>query len=304
MKYISFFILISILSFTIFNCSKTKNFNVLEYRSEIQEWQKKRNDRLKLPDSWLTLTGLFWLTEGENKMGADSSNKVIFPQGRTLNYIGSIYLDNGNMHLKAAKDVKITVNDSLVTEIQLLSDGDGKANPTIMKHESFTFYIIKRGEQVGVRLKDNKNPSFLNFKGLEYFEINPDWRFEADFIPYIPPKIIPIVNILNQVNNDTCTGAISFEVDGKIHELDALKDGNNLFIIFNDLTSGKETYGMGRYLYTSLPDSENIVVLDFNKSYNPPCVFSEFATCPLPPEQNYLNLRIEAGEKKYTEYKH
>ncbi|MDI6779627.1 MAG: DUF1684 domain-containing protein [Bacteroidota bacterium] len=169
---------------------------------------------------------------------------------------------------------------------------------------SLTFYVIKRGEQIGVRVKDKDNPARLNFKGLEYFSIDPRWRIDAKFEPYNPPKIIPIVNVLNQVSNDTCPGAIAFEVEGKTYRLDALKEGTELFIIFHDETSGRETYGMGRYHYTDLPDSNNNVVIDFNKAYNPPCAFTVFATCPMPPEQNYLTLRIEAGEKKYAKSEH
>lgn len=297
-------ILFAFLQIIITGCGKKHNVDIVVYQNEIQQWQTKRAEGLKKESGWLSLAGLFWLKEGENKMGTDSSSTVIFPPERSPKYAGSIYLKNGELRLKVAKGVELKVKDSLVTDMKLQSDQSGKAEPTAMHLGSLTFYVIKRGEQFGVRVKDKQNPARLNFKGLEYFPIDLKWRFEAKFEPYNPVKIIPIVNVLGQVSNDTCPGAIVFEIDGKSYKLDALKEGKELFIIFHDETAGKETYGMGRYLYTEIPDSNNNVVIDFNKAYNPPCAFTIFATCPIPPEQNYLNLRVEAGEKKYTGSEH
>jgi uncharacterized protein (DUF1684 family) len=288
----------------IIGCSKKSNLDVAVYNKEIEQWQSKRAEGLKKENGWLTLCGLFWLREGENKMGTDSSNTIIFPPEKTPKYAGSIFLEKNELLLKSVKDVKITVKDSIVSEMKLLSDQSGKGEPTTMNLGSLTFYVIKRGEQLGVRIKDKENPACTNFKGLEYFPVNVKWRFEAKFEPYDPPKIIPIVNVLNQVSNDTCPGAIVFNIDGKTYRLDALMEGKEFFIIFHDETAGKETYGMGRFLAADLPDSINNVVLDFNKAYNPPCAFTVFATCPTPPKQNYLPFRVEAGEKKYTENHH
>ena len=285
-------------------CSKKNSFEIAAYNKEIEQWQTRRSEGLKKENGWLTLCGLFWLKEGENKMGTDSSNTIIFPAERSPKYAGSIFLEKNGLLLKSAKDVKITVKDSIVSDMKLLSDQSGKGEPTMMKLSSLTFYVIKRGEQLGVRIKDKENPARTNFKGLEFFPIETKWRFEAKFEPYNPPKIIPIVNVLNQVSNDTCPGAIVFNIDGKTYQLDALMEGKEFFIIFHDETAGKETYGMGRFLAADLPDSINKVILDFNKAYNPPCAFTVFATCPTPPKQNYLPFRIEAGEKKYAESHH
>lgn len=285
-------------------CSQKKEIDFAGYKKEIEQWQQKRAEGLKKEDGWLSLAGLFWLKEGENKMGTDSSNAIIFPVERSPKYAGSIFLKNGELRLKVNKGVEIKVKDSLVTEMMLQPDQSGKSEPTLMKLNSLTFYVIKRGEQFGVRVKDKNNPARLNFEGLEYFSIELKWRLEAKFEPYNPVKIIPIVNVLGNVNNGTCPGAVVFEVDGKTYRLDALQEAKELFVIFNDQTSGKETYGMGRYLYTEMPDSNNNVVIDFNKAYNPPCAFTVFATCPVPPQQNFLNFRIEAGEKKYAGCEH
>jgi uncharacterized protein (DUF1684 family) len=295
-------LILSILILT--GCSSKKEIDFASYKKEIEAWQQKRSENLQKETGWLTLCGLFWLKEGENKMGTDSSNEIIFPPGRSPKYAGSIFLKHGELLFKSAKNAGIKVMDSLVTEIKITSDENSKAKPTVMDLGSLTIFVIKRGEQLGVRVRDKLNPSRLNFKGLEYFPVDLKWRFDAKFEPYNPVKIIPIVNVLNQVSNDTCPGALVFEMDGKSYRLDALKEDNELFVIFHDETAGKETYGMGRFLYTAMADSNNNVVLDFNKAYNPPCAFTVFATCPTPPEQNYLPIRVEAGEKKYTGSEH
>jgi uncharacterized protein (DUF1684 family) len=281
-------------------CKQKPSIDLASYQKEITDWQIKRAEGLQKENGWLTLCGLFWLNEGENKFGTDSSNTIIFPPDRSPAYAGSIFLEKGQLRFKCAKGISIVCNDSATSEMKIQSDESGKATPTIIKLGSLNFHIIKRGDRLGVRVKDNESPSRKNLKGLTYFPIELKLRLEAKFEPYNPPKIIPIVNVLNQVNNDTCPGAIVFKIKGNEYRIDALKEGKEFFIIFHDETAGKETYGMGRFLYTELPDSLNNVVIDFNKAYNPPCAFTEFATCPLPPKQNYLAMRIEAGEKIYA----
>jgi uncharacterized protein (DUF1684 family) len=296
----NFSIIFIALQIVLTGCSLKKEIDFSMYKKEIEKWQQKRSENLKRDNSWLTLCGLFWLKDGENKMGADTTNEIIFPAERSPKYAGLIYLKNGELRLKVAKGVEIKVKDSLVLETKIQSDQSGKAEPTAMQLGSLTFFVIQRGEKLGVRIRDKENSARLNFKGLKYYAIDLKWRFEAKFEPYNPVKIIPIVNVLNQVSNDTCPGAVVFEIEGKTHRLDALKEDKELFVIFHDETAGKETYGMGRFLYTDMPDSNNNVVLDFNRAYNPPCAFTVFATCPTPPEQNYLPIRVEAGEKKYA----
>jgi len=293
-----------VLLVSITGCNTKKQIDVTAYTQEIQQWQTKRTQGLQKEGGWLTLCGLFWMKEGENKFGTDSSNTIIFPPERSPKYAGSIFLEKGELRFKTAKGVDVKVNDSLVTAMKIKSDKNGKAEPTMMTLGSLTFYVIERGDQIGVRIKDKENPSRVHFKGLEHFPTDAKWRLEAKFEPYNPPKIIPIVNVLNQVSNDTCPGAIAFDIDGKTYRLNALMEGKEFFIIFHDETAGKETYGMGRFLAAALPDSNNTVILDFNKAYNPPCAFTTFATCPTPPKQNYLPIRIEAGEKKYAGSEH
>ena len=164
---------------------------------------------------------------------------------------------------------------------------------------SLRWYIIKRDDKYGVRLRDIDANLRKEFKGIDTYPVNEDWKITAKFEAYNPPKTISIPSIIGTVEEDMAPGALVFEKDGKEYRLDPVVEGDEFFIIFADETSGEETYGAGRFLYTAMPDSTGNVILDFNKAYNPPCAFTPYATCPLPPKQNYLKLRITAGEKKY-----
>jgi uncharacterized protein (DUF1684 family) len=298
-----FWLFIAIITLLFTGCGKAgSSVDIQAHKKEIEDWQQKRFTRLKGDQGWLTLCGLFWLKEGENTFGTDSSNSIIFPPGKTPKVAGSLWLDHGVVRLIAQPGAEIKLNDSLVTSMIVISDEDGYSDPTLLSIGTLTIQVIKRSGQYGVRVKDRQNPPLLNFKGMEYFPIDPKWRFEAKFEPYNPPKIIPIATVINTVENDSCPGAIVFDVDGKTYRLDAVMErgtDDQLFIMFSDETSGKETYGLGRQLYTDLP-KDNKVVIDFNKAYNWPCVFTTFATCPIPPRQNRLAIRVEAGEKMYA----
>jgi uncharacterized protein (DUF1684 family) len=270
------------------------------YVQEIDAWHQKRIANLTKPDGWLTLTGLFWLKEGENRFGSDQSNDVVFPAGKAPAFMGSIFLDRGLTSVTINPGVQVNIVDSTaITKAVLYSDANGKA--TVLEHGSLRWFIIKRGEKWGVRLRDRDNPARLQFKGIKRFPVDPTWRVTARFEPYQPVKTIPIVNVLGVVENMSCPGSLRFTLQNKEYRLDALAESNEsqLFIIFRDETSGQETYGSGRFLYAEKPNENNETFLDFNKAYNPPCAFTHFATCPLPPKQNELTLAIRAGEKSY-----
>ena len=169
----------------------------------------------------------------------------------------------------------------------------------MLKLGTLTFHVIKRGERLGVRVKDSASPERTNFRGLEYFPVDERWRVEARFEPHNPPKSIPIVNVLGMEEDTPSPGTLVFDLNGQTYRLDALTEEGEpqFFVIFADQTSGKETYGAGRYLYAGPPDSAGRLLIDFNEAYSPPCAFTKYATCPLPPEQNKLPVRVEAGEK-------
>jgi uncharacterized protein len=253
------------------------------YDDEVRQWRADRHTKLMRDGSWLTLTGLFWLHDGVNDITLPthppSSASFILHDGR------------------------VTHNR------QVLRDDTDPSGATVLKNGSVSYEIIKREDngvsKFGIRVRDTESEARKNFKGLDYFPINPAYRVTAHFEPYNPPKKIMITNVLGMTSEETAPGSLVFKLQGKTYRIDPIWDMSdpeprNLFIIFKDQTSGKETYGAARYMYANRPDAEGNTVVDFNKSYNPPCVFTHFATCPLPPAQNRLPIRIEAGEKKYT----
>lgn len=286
-------------------CSKPKSkLDAAAYRQEIEKWHDERAAELKSEDGWLALAGLFWLREGENKVGSDPSNSIVLPPGKAPKVAGSLWLENGSLRLDTLPDSGITSAGKPVTSLALVSDTDGQQ--TVLNLGSLSFYVIKRGENFGVRVKDKENPERLHFAGLDYYPADTKWRLEARLEPHNPPKAIPITNVLGMVEEMTSPGAVVFEVAGKTYRIDAVeeKGTEQLFLIFADETTGHETYGAGRYLYADPPGGDGAMIVDFNRAYNPPCAFTNYATCPLPPSQNRLALRIEAGEKRYAASKH
>jgi uncharacterized protein len=270
------------------------------HRAEIEAWRGKRMASLRREDGWLTLVGLFWLQEGENRFGSDPQlNRIVFPKDTTPAALGSLDLSKGVVTLRAAPDAALTSAGQPVTTLTLRSDAEGP--PTVVKHGRISFFLIKRGERLGIRVKDSANPVLLGFHGIDSYSIDGRWRFDARWEPYRPAKTIPVPNILGSVDQEKSPGSVVFEFGGRPYRLDAVQEAGSedLFLIFGDETNGVETYGGGRFLYASPPDKDGSVVVDFNKAYNPPCVFTPYATCPLPPRQNRLALRVEAGEKKY-----
>jgi uncharacterized protein (DUF1684 family) len=272
-----------------------------DYQHEIAAWRQDRDKGLRAEDGWLTLVGLYWLDEGENPFGSDARNKVILPEGKGPAVAGTLVRHGKEVQVRVAPGANVTADGKPVTEPLTLS-GDGKEKPTVLHLGSVSFFVIQRGDKVGVRMKDSQSPALTAFRGLDYFPLQPAWRVEARFEPYKPAKKIPIANVLGQVSDEDSPGAVVFDWQGKTYRMDALPgdDKGGLFLIFADQTNGKETYGAGRFLDAE-PPKDGKVVVDFNTAYNPPCAFTAFATCPLPPAQNRLGLRVEAGEKKYGE---
>lgn len=290
--------------FSIIGCSNKKPLPVdPDYVKSIQEWHQKRIARLKTETGWLNLVGLLWLKEGENTFGSDSSNAVIFPPAAPA-MAGTFVLNNGHVSVRVHKDVVIVADGKPVKAMALNTDAD--SNTTRLEMGSFRFNIIKRGHEYGIRLRDLESPLVKNFTDIETYPIDPAWRIEAHLEPYDPPKQIFIPTVLNTIDTMECFGAVTFELDGKTYRIDpaSKKTDKELFLIFGDQTNGKETYGGGRFIYIPNFDSTGKTILDFNKAYNPPCVFTEFATCPLPPSQNRLPIQVLAGEKMYGHRKH
>jgi hypothetical protein len=273
------------------------------YLQEIEAWRRERDEGLRDRDGWLTLVGLHWLKEGENRFGSGADNEIVFPAGRAPARAGTLRLAGDNVTLEAAPGAGITRDGKPVTTLALTSAEGGK--PIIVELGSLRFFVIKRGDRLGLRVRDRESPALAAFRGVESFPADAAWRVEARFEPYDPPKPVPVPNILGMVEEEPSPGAVVFDKDGRTYRLDALpaSDKGDLFLIFADRTSGEATYGGGRFLEAPPPAGGKVVV-DFNKAYNPPCVFTEYATCPLPPRQNRLDLAVTAGEKMYGEQHH
>lgn len=271
------------------------------YAREMEQWRAQRLAELNSETGWLTLVGLYWLKEGRNSVGQGPENDIIVPPDKMPLHLGAFVLTNGVVTFETPIPNTFYVNDQPISAVELKSDAEDK--PTVITLRSITFQVIKRGDKLGVRIKDKNNPQRTNFSGLEYFPIDIKWRLDAQFEAYNPPKPMPITNVLGMESSESSPGAVKFEVDGKEYRLDAIteKGETKLFMIIADKTSGKETYPAGRYLYVDPPDASGHLIVDFNKAYSPPCAFTKFATCPLPPRQNRLPFAIAAGEK-YTRH--
>ncbi len=268
-----------------------------EYEVEMNDWKKLRDDFLRTDDGYLALAGLYWLQEGANTYGSDSSNAIIFP-GNAPGFSGTIYLEGDRIYTLTNPETGITANGLADADTLNLSP-DMSGEKTILKYKSLSWYVIKRADQYGIRVKDSEYHTLTDFKGVTYFDLNPQWNVEASFVAFDPPKEIPIQNIVGFTTPSKSPGKLVFTVDRVEYSLDVLAAEDQFFVIFGDYTNGKLTYGGGRYMYTKQPDENGLVRLDFNKSYNPPCAFTEFATCPLPPIQNILKVELNAGEFTY-----
>ena len=282
---------------SLFSCqSKTESFNEKDYLKSVQEWQQERLENLKSESGWLNLVGLHWLKEGENPFGSSDANNIVFP-GNAPGFIGSIALYKGHVSITINEDIDVYINDSILKEYDVITDAD--ANTTVFKVGSLKWHFIKRGERFGIRLRDLESPLISILTEVPSFPINSQWRIKAKFEKFDIPKEIAIPNVLGDVEYEQCFGLLKFIVNDKEFSLMPLGDGidSDLFLIFADETSAEETYGAGRFLSVEKPDENGITYIDFNKAENPPCAFTDFATCPLPPKENILRVKILAGEK-------
>jgi uncharacterized protein len=273
--------------------------NLQAGQARITDWRAKRLASLTSETGWLTPIALYWLKDGENSFGRAPDRAFSVDDGALGPDTGVFILTHGRVRYVAHASKAMTHNGKPVMSIDLKSDADEK--PTELIAGSLHFMLIERAGHLGIRVRDSVSPNRLQFKGLQYFPFRADWHLQARFEPYVPERHIPIVNILGMTEEMTSPGAIVFERDGRTWRLDAILEApgdRQLFVMFSDATSGKQTYGAGRFLYVGLPNADRIEV-DFNEAFNPPCAFTDFATCPLPPQQNRLALAVDAGELKY-----
>ncbi|MGA2712180.1 MAG: DUF1684 domain-containing protein [Bryobacteraceae bacterium] len=260
------------------------------YADDAAKWRAGYETSLKAPDGWLSVAGLFWLHEGDNLLGSDPQSDVVLPAGGPKR-AGVLHLSGG----------KVTFQNRVLKS-------DATAHPDVVKIGDVSLTIVERGGKTGVRLRDPNAQTRREFTGCKWFPADASWRINAKWVAYPQPKKIAITNILGMTDQEASPGYAEFTIQGKAPSrvartvrLEPVEEDGGLFFIFKDATSGKSTYGAGRFLDSVMPKA-GVVELDFNKAYNPPCAFTAFATCPLPPKQNVMAAAIEAGEKSYGKH--
>jgi uncharacterized protein len=269
-----------------------------DYVGGVEKWRSEREANLKKETGWLTVAGLFWLKEGVNTVGAGEKFDIRLTDNFKKGKFGEIEFTNEAAVLKVEKGVEAqTAGKNISAPIDLVSDE--KEKPTEIRTGTQTFYLIKREERFGIRLKDSNSEARRNFKGLHWFPVDESYKVPARFEAFAEPKDVMVPNVLGGNFKMKSPGMLKFTVKGKECSLQPVDEGDGvLFIIFRDKSSENETYKSGRFLYADKPVNGE-AVLDFNKAENPPCAFTPFATCPLPPPGNSLDLEIKAGEKRY-----
>jgi uncharacterized protein (DUF1684 family) len=272
------------------------------FESARDRWRAERRDALLAPDGWASLVGLHWLERGAaHRVGSGPANGVRLAVGPAS--LGVMHVEGGGVRFVPAEGVDLTLDDGpLAGPVVLRSDADDAGPSRIGFDEGLgQATVIERGDRLALRVRHAAAPTRSRFAGLSYWPGGRDWQVEARFDPNPDGHAMPVANIIGGLEEMPNPGAVVFEHDGQRHRIEALDEGDGtLFLIFADRTSGHGSYPAGRYLKAPKPDATGRVVLDFNRAYNPPCAFTDFATCPLPPPENRLDIAIEAGEKAYA----
>lgn len=270
-----------------------------KWLAEEAAWRAGRDREMRSEESWLTISGLFWLDEGENTFGASSSNRIELPPGSAPLLCGKFIKKGARITVEAVPGVALFCGGKQVVRMELRA-GDS-TSPDTLALGDLRMWIIRRDDRYAVRLRDLNAPAFKNYLGLEYFPPSETFRVEAVFAPYSAPKNITVEAKIVKRSELISPGTLKFFWDGREYEFIAFDDEERgtYFLVFGDETNGAGTYDGGRFLDFKVEPS-NKVVLNFNRAYNPPCAFTDYATCPLPPPQNRFAFRIESGEKKYN----
>jgi uncharacterized protein (DUF1684 family) len=265
-------------------------------------WRASRDEEMRSPTSWLNIAGLFWLKEGENGFGTAESNPIILPRGSAPLFAGKYILKNDAVTVIAEKGVALKVEERIIDRQALKGDDTGK--PDVIVLNSLRMWVIKRFDRYAIRLRDLNHRPFLNYQSLEFFPPAEKFKLEAEFHPFPEPRKMEVETVLGENTAMDSPGYVIFRIDGDEYRLDAFSGGpKKLFFIFGDATNGEETYEASRFMEADILDNSK-VDLNFNRAYNPPCAYTPYATCPLPPPQNQLNSAIRAGEKKYPDSNH
>lgn len=272
-----------------------------EYTKTIQEWRTTVDKGLRRDNGWLTLAGRYVMKPGVNTIGAAAGNDLLLPKGVGPEHLGEVVVDGKMVLLKLKDGLTMKGKEGeFKGERVLLTDS---ANRDWVSMGRMSFHVIERKGTYVLRLADNESDVRKQFSGRIWYDVDAQYKVAGKFVPYPPGRTIPIVDVIDELHDMPSPGYVEFELQGKTLRLDAVAepDDKDLFIILKDQTAGSGTYNSGRFLVVEWPaavrQAGGPVMIDFNKAYNPPCAFSEFTTCPLPPRQNQLKLRLEAGEK-------
>lgn len=270
------------------------------YRADVEKWRENREARLKADGGWLSVAGLTWLKPGTNSFGVDKGSAIVLPEGSAPPNAGVFELKDGETTVRLAKGATATLGGLPLAGPAVLRPDSGD----VVEIGDVSLQVIARGGRYGIRLRDKNAAARREFTGCRWYDVKENYRIEAKWVAHVEPRPLKVPNILGQTESMPSPGYAEFVLDGKKVRLEGVLESpqsTQLWFILRDQTSGKETYPAGRFLYADLPKAGK-VVLDFNKSYNPPCAFTAYATCPLPPPQNWMPVRIEAGELNYGKH--
>lgn len=274
------------------------------FAAEEDAWRKERHDNLLKPDGWTSLIGLHWIQLKAHYIGSSPGSGIRLAKGPEK--MGLLQQKNDELFFTPERGVVLTLDDKpLKGRVQLFDDKSETPSVIGFDDGKGKIMVIERSGRHALRVKHADAETRTGFAGLEYWSADPSWKVDAKFVANAPGKTIPIPDIIGDTNDVPNPGAVEFQRDGKTYRIEALDEGDDgLFLIFADRTNGHGSYSAGRFLYADKPDAAGKVVLDFNRAYNPPCAFTPFATCPLPPPENRLDLAVTAGEKQYAVSKH
>lgn len=265
-----------------------------EYVKSVEAWRDRAEQGLRRDNGWLTLAGRYVMKPGVNTLGTAEDNAIVLPRGLGPARVGTIDVQPGKVTLKLAPGITMTKDGTPFTERVMGTDASKRDWVALGRAQ---MHVIERDGRYVLRLADNESDVRKAFGGRVWYGVDESYRVKAKFVPYAPGKKIPIVNVLDEVSDEPSPGYLEFTLKGKPYRLDVVGDDEGLFTIFRDDTAGKTTYRPGRFLYVEKKPAPNTeFLLDLNRAYNPPCAFSQYTTCPLPPEQNILKVRVEAGE--------
>jgi uncharacterized protein (DUF1684 family) len=267
-----------------------------DLEADVRAFREARFRRLVAEKGWLTVIGKVWLTEGKYRVGSAPGSEIPLPEGAPPN-LGTVTVEGGVARLEANPSVDLYVRGERIVSIFLRSDAE--PDPDDVVAGSITLQLIRRGRDLAIRVRDSASPARTSFTGIPAYAIDPRWRIVARLDPFVPEKEVILTDGDGRPESYLSPGELVFEKDGRTWRVEPVFEGDRrrLFVLFADQTNREDTYGAGRFLYAPLPE-EGRVVLDFNKAFNPPCAFTPYATCPLPPPENRLPLRVEAGEKR------